>query len=66
MGRQRGLTPDDYRGLAERGMTMPDAAAVAGVTVQSVWYMAKKYNITFLEGKRGRKKRVQSVQAQGI
>ncbi len=64
MGRHRGLTADDYRWLAEAGMTMPEAAAHLKVTVQSVWFMAKKYDIAFAVGKRGRKKRVQPVQTQ--
>jgi hypothetical protein len=63
MGRHKGLTADDYRGLAEKGMTMPEAAAHLSVTVQTVWLMAKKYGIAFTAGKRGRKKSVQAVQA---
>lgn len=63
MGRHRGLTADDYRRAAEAGMTMAEAASSLGVTVQSVWVAARKNNITFTAGKRGRKKRVQTVQA---
>lgn len=64
MGRHRGLTVDDYRWLAGIGMTMPEAAAHLKVTVQSVWFMAKKYDIAFQAGKKGRKKSVQPVQTQ--
>ena len=64
MGRHKGLTADVYRRVAEAGMTMAEAASSLGVTVQSVWVAARKHNITFAAGKRGRKKNAQVVQAQ--
>jgi hypothetical protein len=56
MGRHKGLCPDDYRKLADEGLTMSEASARLGVKRQSVWAMSKRYGIAFTEGKKGRKK----------
>lgn len=61
MGRHKGLTAEDYRRAADAGMTMAEAAAHLDVRTQSVWAAARKHNITFTVGKRGRKKGVQAV-----
>jgi hypothetical protein len=56
MGRHKGLGPDDYRKLADEGLTMSEASIRLRVKRQSVWAMSKRYGITFTEGKKGRKK----------
>jgi hypothetical protein len=58
MGRHKGLTPDDYRRLANEGLTQTEAAAQLGVTKQSVANMARRHDdIAFVVGKPGPKSR---------
>jgi len=57
MGRQKGYTPDDYRRLAEEGMSMAETSARLDVKYQSVQVMANRYGIQFTKGKPGRKKK---------
>lgn len=54
MGRQKGYTPEDYRRLAEMGMTKAEAAAFLGVSKQCVSFMAaQNEGIVFRRGKPG-------------
>lgn len=64
MGRHRGFTPEDYQRLASAGMTMAEAARFLDVKMQTVWVMAKRYEIAFAAGKKGRKARAELVQAE--
>lgn len=58
MGRHKGLTPDDYRRLANEGLTQTEAAEKLGVTKQSVANMAKRHDdIVFAVGRPGPKAR---------
>lgn len=58
MGRHKGLTPDDYRRLANEGLTQTEAAARLGVTKQSVSNMVRRHDdIVFAVGKTGPKAR---------
>ncbi len=57
MGRQKGYTPEDYRRLAEEGLTMAETSARLDVRYQSVQVMANRYGIKFTKGKPGRKKK---------
>lgn len=54
MGRHKGYTEDDYRRLAEAGLSLSEAARKLGITRQTVGAFAKRHGIDFQIGKRGR------------